>query len=70
MGAGQCLSIAPEIFELNDECQASVKLVNAGPSERVLLAQRSCPNNAIRVRRRFGESIPVARGAEVGHDKR
>jgi ferredoxin len=49
MGNGQCVFLAPEVFQHNDDLQSEVVDPEGAPEELVLKAARSCPTGAIRV---------------------
>jgi ferredoxin len=42
---GDCVDLAPEVFELNDVA----RVVGTGPDELLLAAAQACPATAIRV---------------------
>jgi ferredoxin len=50
-GHGRCYELAPEVFEADDEGYSVVKRAEVPPAleEPARLAERSCPERAIRV---------------------
>ena len=42
---GDCVEVAPAVFELDDVAQA----IGTGPDELLLAAAESCPSTAIRI---------------------
>jgi ferredoxin len=42
---GDCLDVAPEVFELDDVA----RVIGTGPDELLLAAASACPSGAIRV---------------------
>ena len=42
---GDCVEVAPEVFELDDV----VRVIGTGPDELLLTAAESCPSTAIRI---------------------
>ena len=47
IGAAPCVTIAPGVFQLDDENKATVVDINGADSETILLAAQSCPTQAI-----------------------
>lgn len=56
MGSGNCQFWAPNVFDLDDEGVAVVVDVHGDPEEKVVLAARGCPTQAITVYR-DGEQV-------------
>jgi ferredoxin len=42
---GDCVDLAPEVFELDDV----VRVIGTGPDELLLAAAEACPSTAIRI---------------------
>ena len=49
MGNGQCVFLAPEVFQHDENRQSEVVDPAGAPAELVLKAARYCPTGAIRV---------------------
>lgn len=49
IGAAPCVTIAPGVFQLDDENKAYIVDQKAADSETILLAAQSCPVQAIAV---------------------
>ena len=49
IGAAPCVTIAPGVFQLDEENKAYVVDMNAADEEVILLAAQSCPVQAISV---------------------
>lgn len=47
IGAAPCVTIAPGVFQLDDENKAHVVDQNAADNDTILLAAQSCPVQAI-----------------------
>ncbi len=58
-GVGACVSIAPQIFQLDDEGKAVVDESNKVNKETLLSAAKSCPHNAISLYDEEGKVIPL-----------
>lgn len=56
MGSGNCTSVAPDVFALDDDSVAFVVDPAASSEDEIIAAARSCPTHAITVRR-DGESL-------------
>jgi ferredoxin len=56
MGSGNCTLSAPGVFGLDDDGIAIVLDPNAPPEEKVVIASRGCPTQAIAITR-HGEPI-------------
>ena len=52
MGSGNCAYWAPQVFDLDDDGLAIVVGDPSGGEDRVQLAARNCPTEAITVRTR------------------
>ena len=50
VGSSVCLSLAPAVFQLNAEGQASVRDAGGASLDAILEAAEGCPTMAIRVR--------------------
>jgi len=53
----ECVSLAPEVFELNDEDLCVVIDPEGAKSKRILLAARACPVDAITLIDDAGEQV-------------
>ena len=55
---GLCVSVAPEVFELDDDDQLKVDHGQVGPARRAQLEQaaRLCPRSAIRLELEPGDA--------------
>ncbi len=49
MGSGNCAFWAPGVFELDDEGISEVLSVGAQPEDKIILAAKGCPTQAISV---------------------
>jgi ferredoxin len=49
VGSGSCLSVAPDVFHLDDEDRSCARAGAVAPDERLLDAAELCPTGAIRV---------------------
>jgi ferredoxin len=49
IGSGNCVHMAPGVFELDEADVAAVVDPNAAPAEDIRKAERSCPTAAISV---------------------
>jgi ferredoxin len=49
IGAGPCVTVAPGVFQLDEENKVYVVDQNAADGDTILLAAQSCPVQAIRV---------------------
>jgi ferredoxin len=49
VGAGVCVALAPEVFQLDDEDKATVIAVDGAPIEDIRDAADRCPTGAITV---------------------
>lgn len=47
IGIGNCVAVAPTVFELNEENKANVLNSNSVDDNALLEAAESCPQNAI-----------------------
>ena len=47
IGAAPCVTVAPEVFELDDENKAIIIDEKGADDETILLAAQSCPTQAI-----------------------
>lgn len=59
IGAASCISITPEVFELDSEAKAVVKDKTAATSEAIIMAAQSCPTKAILLYGEDGELITL-----------
>lgn len=57
IGAGPCVVIAPDTFELDDENIAVIKDAKGNSDEDIIAAAQSCPVNAIIVYDEDGNQI-------------
>ena len=57
IGAGPCVTVAPGVFQLDDENKAYVVDQNGADAETILLAAQSCPVQAIIVYDEDGNQI-------------
>jgi ferredoxin len=51
IGAGECIRLAPKVFELNDDDQAVVVDPDAADLETLKVAEGLCPSGAVAVRK-------------------
>ena len=58
IGSGDCVSTAPEVFELDDDGKAVVLDPDGAPVEEVLDAAQNCPVTAIFVADQGGDVYP------------
>jgi ferredoxin len=54
---GKCVSLAPEVFELDDEEICVVLDPEGAKDKRILLAARACPVDAITLVDEHGEQV-------------
>jgi len=47
IGAGPCVVLAPDVFQMDDENKAYVVDLNGAEAETILMAAESCPTKAI-----------------------
>jgi ferredoxin len=57
IGAAPCVTVAPGVFQLDDENKAYVVDQNGADAETILLAAQSCPVQAIKVFDEEGNQI-------------
>ncbi|OGY27208.1 MAG: hypothetical protein A2Z42_04015 [Candidatus Woykebacteria bacterium RBG_19FT_COMBO_43_10] len=57
IGTADCVKIAPNTFELDDEAKSVVKKQNGDPNEKILEAAKVCPVLAIIVEDEDGKQI-------------
>jgi ferredoxin len=57
IGTADCVKIAPDTFELDEEVKSTVKKQNGDPDEKLLEAARTCPVQAIIVEDKSGKQI-------------
>lgn len=57
IGAAPCVTVAPGVFQLDDENKAYVVDQNGADAETILLAAQSCPVQAIKVFDEDGNQI-------------
>jgi ferredoxin len=57
IGAGPCVTVAPGVFQLDDENRAYVVDQNGADAETILLAAQSCPVQAISVYDEDGNQV-------------
>ncbi len=57
IGAGTCVAMAGEVFELDDENKAVIKDPKGADDASILLAAQSCPTKAIKVFDEDGNQI-------------
>ena len=57
IGAAPCVTVAPGVFQLDDENKAYVVDQNGADAETILLAAQSCPTQAIKVFDEDGNQI-------------
>jgi ferredoxin len=57
IGAAPCVTIAPGVFQLDDENRACVVDASAADAETILLAAQACPVQAISVYDEDGNQI-------------
>lgn len=57
IGTADCINIAPNTFELDEEAKAIVKQQNGDPDEKILEAAKVCPVLAIIVEDDEGNQI-------------
>ncbi len=57
IGAAPCVTVAPGVFQLDDENKAYVVDQNAADAETILLAAQSCPVQAIKIFDEEGKQI-------------
>lgn len=47
IGAGPCVVLAPDVFQMDEENKAYVVDLNGADAETILMAAESCPTKAI-----------------------
>ncbi len=57
IGIGNCVAVAPTVFELNEENKANVVNSNSVDDNTILEAAESCPQNAIIVEDDAGNRV-------------
>ena len=57
IGIGNCVAVAPTVFELNEENKANVLNSNSVDDNTILEAAESCPQNAIIVEDDAGNQV-------------
>lgn len=57
IGTADCVAIAPNTFELDDESKAVVKKQNGDNDEKILEAAKTCPVLAIIVEDESGKQV-------------
>lgn len=57
IGTADCVAIAPNTFELDDESKAVVKKQNGDSDEKILQAAKTCPVLAIIVEDEKGKQV-------------
>ncbi len=57
IGIGNCVAVAPTVFELNEENKANVLNSNSVDDSTILEAAESCPQNAIIVEDDAGNQV-------------
>lgn len=57
IGAAPCVTVAPGVFQLDDENKAYIVDQNGADAETILLAAQSCPTQAIIVYDEDGNQI-------------
>lgn len=57
IGTADCVAIAPNTFELDDESKAVVKKKNGDSDEKILQAAKTCPVLAIIVKDDSGNQV-------------
>ena len=57
IGAAPCVTVAPGVFQLDDDNRAYVVDPNGADAETILLAAQSCPVQAIKVFDETGKQI-------------
>ena len=57
IGTADCVAIAPNTFELDDESKAVVKKQNGDSDEKILEAAKTCPVLAIIVEDENGKQV-------------
>ncbi|MEX0622010.1 MAG: ferredoxin [Candidatus Woykebacteria bacterium] len=57
IGTADCVKIAPNTFELDDEAKATVKKQNGDSDEKILEAAKVCPVLAIIVEDEDGKQV-------------
>lgn len=57
IGIGNCVAVAPTVFELNEENKANVLNSNSVDDSAILEAAESCPQNAIIVEDDAGNQV-------------
>jgi len=57
IGAAPCVTVAPGVFQLDDDNRAYVVDMNGADAETILLAAQACPVQAIKVFDETGKQI-------------
>ena len=57
VGIGNCVAIAPAVFQLDNDNKAVVQDISSTKEEIILSAAESCPFNAIIVENDEGEQV-------------
>lgn len=57
IGAAPCVTVAPGVFQLDDENKAYIVDANAADAETILLAAQSCPVQAIAIFDDMGHQV-------------
>lgn len=57
IGAGNCVAVAPDVFDLNEEYKAVLLEPVSADDEHLLEAAKSCPANAIIVEDDSGHQV-------------
>jgi len=57
IGAGTCVTIAPETFQMDDENKAILVNITGNDAETILMSAESCPTKAIFLYDENGEQI-------------
>lgn len=56
-GIGNCVAIAPEVFQLNKQNKAVAKNIDTISEEKIMEAAESCPLDAIIVLNEHGDQL-------------
>ena len=57
IGAGTCVAIAPDTFQMDDENKAILVNLTGNDAETILMAAESCPTKAIFLYDENGEQV-------------
>lgn len=57
IGAGTCVTLAPETFQMDDENKAILVDLRGNDAETILMAAESCPTKAIFLYDENGEQV-------------